>query len=50
MFLTYRFNSKNKKKFTYIRGIAVDRISISLIELIDYEAKKLGKEIDKVDP
>lgn len=37
-FLTYRFQSKNEKKFSYIRGIAIDRISLSLIEVIDYEA------------
>lgn len=37
-FLTYRFQGKNEKKFTYIRGIAIDRIAFTLIEVIDYEA------------
>lgn len=45
-FLTFRFQSKNEKKFLYIRGIAIDRIALTLIEAIDYEAKKSGKAVD----
>ena len=44
--LTYRFASKNKEKFAYIRGIAADKIGTSLLEVIDGEAKKMGKAND----
>jgi len=42
-FLTYRFEKKDKDKFEYLRGRAADRMAFTFIDVLDEEAKRMGK-------
>lgn len=48
--LSYRFQYQNQKKFAYLRGIAADHLASSLIEAVDKEAIRLGKDPASLSP
>lgn len=48
--LTFRFEYKDKKKFTWLRSVAVDRLAASLVEIVDQEAKRINADPAALTP
>lgn len=48
--LSYRFSYKSAKKFAWIRGVAADRLAQVLVEFMDAEAVRLGKDPAALKP
>lgn len=48
--LTYRFEAKGKSKMVYLRGVAADRLAITLVSLIEARAVAEGADPEAIDP